>query len=359
MVRIGIPRTLWYYSYYPFWQKFFTGIGVQVVLSPPTTRATMDAGVAACVSEACLPVKVYFGHLQELARRKVDYIFAPRLVCLNEKRVFCPKFLGLPDLVRRSGLTLPPLLEVRLDRRDGPHFLLAACLRLGKRLGIKPMTTVQAFISALRVQHAYVGRLQRGEPPVGVNLKERLGGTLPDEDDAAPGVPATPAAAQGTPGAPAEHLPPPAAARGRTLEVALLGYPYLIFDEHLNLGLLKKLRSMGVAFRSAETLPEKALQAQNGRFPKRLFWHYSDIAVRSGYHFLAPEHPEVDGVIHVTAFACGPDAVVDKMLELEAERHRRPYLNITLDEQSGEAGYVTRLEAFVDMLRRKEALSRG
>ena len=38
----------------------------------------------------------------------------------------------------------------------------------------------------------------------------------------------------------------------------------------------------------------------------------------------------------------------------KAKRFNKPLLNLTIDEQTGEAGFITRLEAFVDMLFRKK-----
>ncbi|HYG58065.1 MAG TPA: acyl-CoA dehydratase activase-related protein [Symbiobacteriaceae bacterium] len=324
-MRIGIPRTLWFYSYAPFWQRFFTELGARVVVSPPTTRSILDEGVAACVSEACLPIKVLFGHLDALAGR-VDYIFLPRLVCLHSDRLYCPKFLGLPDLVRHSGMTLPPTLEVRLDRRTGPLFLLKACLQLAEQLGMSRWRALRAYTRSLVAHRQYRRHLLQGGLPAGAR-------PTPTPDRA-----------------------PPA---GGPLSVAVVGYPYLIFDDYVNLGLLAKLAARGVTYRTAETVPDWLLRRQNRAFAKRPFWHYSDVAARAGYHFLAPGAHQADGVIHITAFACGPDAVVDKMLELEAERRGSAYLNITLDEQSGEAGYITRLEAFLDMLERKGAAARA
>jgi predicted nucleotide-binding protein (sugar kinase/HSP70/actin superfamily) len=326
-MRIGIPRTLWYWTYGPFWEHFFTRLGLKVVTSGRTTACMVNQGVAACVSEACLPIKVFFGHVQSLAER-VDLLFLPRLVCLYEDRVFCPKFLGLPDLIRHSGLTLPPMLDVRLDRRTGRCFLLRTCLEIGRRLEATGARVAAAFIEALRVQAHHRRGLLHGELPARMRPRgwaaARTAGTAKLSE------------------------------KLRELKVALLGYPYLVFDDHLNLGLFRKLSSLGVGTVTAESVPERALRAQNRAFPKRPFWAYSDLIARAGYHFLGPGSDEVDGVIHLTAFACGPDAVVDKMLELEAERRRRPFLSLTLDEQSGEAGYVTRLEAFVDMLRRRK-----
>ena len=39
-VRVGIPRTLWYFTYAPFWETFFHELGAESVVSPATTKAT-------------------------------------------------------------------------------------------------------------------------------------------------------------------------------------------------------------------------------------------------------------------------------------------------------------------------------
>ena len=84
-----------------------------------------------------------------------------------------------------------------------------------------------------------------------------------------------------------------------------------------------------------------------------LVWHYSNQVIRATYHFF--EEKMIDGLIHVTAFGCGPDAMVDKLLELDCRKQNRlPYLSLCLDEHTGVAGVMTRLEAFVDMLVRRK-----
>ena len=37
-----------------------------------------------------------------------------------------------------------------------------------------------------------------------------------------------------------------------------------------------------------------------------------------------------------------------------SKQFNKPLLNLTIDEHTGEAGFITRLEAFVDMLYRKK-----
>ena len=66
------------------------------------------------------------------------------------------------------------------------------------------------------------------------------------------------------------------------------------------------------------------------------------------------EKGQIDGMIHVTAFGCGPDSMVDRYIELEIKDKKDiPYMSLMIDEHSAEAGMITRLEAFIDMLRRR------
>ena len=61
---------------------------------------------------------------------------------------------------------------------------------------------------------------------------------------------------------------------------------------------------------------------------------------------------QVDGVILLSAFPCGPDAMVNEMLLRRCKGI--PILQLVLDGQSGTAGIETRLESFVDIIRLKE-----
>lgn len=55
----------------------------------------------------------------------------------------------------------------------------------------------------------------------------------------------------------------------------------------------------------------------------------------------------------MTAFGCGPDSILNNFLVREAQKLNLPFMTLTIDEHSGEAGMKTRLEAFTDMVKRK------
>jgi len=61
--KVGIPRAFFYYIYYPAWRTYFESLGYEVVTSPETTKDIVDLGVRDALAEACVPVKIFFGHV--------------------------------------------------------------------------------------------------------------------------------------------------------------------------------------------------------------------------------------------------------------------------------------------------------
>lgn len=72
-------------------------------------------------------------------------------------------------------------------------------------------------------------------------------------------------------------------------------------------------------------------------------------------HFLQDNN--IDGIITINAFGCGPDSIMVERISRAARKFNKPVLNLSVDEQTGEAGFVTRIEAFTDMLFRKKRAS--
>jgi len=55
-------------------------------------------------------------------------------------------------------------------------------------------------------------------------------------------------------------------------------------------------------------------------------------------------------VVYLTNFSCGPDSFL--LSYAEEIMGNRPLLMLELDEHGADAGYMTRVEAFFDVLRR-------
>ncbi len=115
MIKIGIPRALLYYQYYPLWKTFFEELGAEVVISLPTTQAMLSQGLSRVVSDTCLPVKIFCGHVLSLVK-ECGYIFIPAIRSVKSRVYNCSKFLGLPDMTK---VVIPECLPQSIQHRGG------------------------------------------------------------------------------------------------------------------------------------------------------------------------------------------------------------------------------------------------
>lgn len=317
-LRIGIPRALIYYQYYPLWSTYFREMGMEVVLSETTTKAIMAAGSSRMVAETCLPVKVYCGHVLDLVG-KCDYVFIPAIRSIQKNVYNCSKFLGLPDLMKAVVPQCPPILDLDIDASKGKVSLHPDTYNIGRWIKPKPKREKEAAQRAWQAHLAYLEAMKsRGMTPV-----EYLDGQEP----------ASPS--QGQAG----------------LTVAVIGHPYNIYDDFITHRVLHRLNSLGIRVVTPEMAGKENLAAGVEKVVGQPYWTYEDEIVGAGGHFL---DASVDGVILVVSFGCGPDSTMIDVVQRYARRPgARPLLTLVIDEHTGEAGLVTRLEAFLDMVARK------
>jgi predicted nucleotide-binding protein (sugar kinase/HSP70/actin superfamily) len=318
-IKVGIPRALLYYHYYPGWEAFFRTLGAQVVLSDETTKTILDRGVRDAVDEACLPVKLYLGHLANLRDKKVDCIFAPRVVSVERKKYLCPKFLGLPEMARFCVPDLPELLDMEINVHQKHQETRNNLYKLAARINWRPWVIHKALREARAAQEFYEATLRQGKTPSDVfSGNEPAGGT------------------------------------GR-VRVALMGHAYNLNDPYISMNLIERLRDLDVDVVTSEMLRPQDICRGTHCLEKDIFWTFGKELMGAAFHL--HEQGDIQGMILVASFGCGPDSLVCEMVERVYKRNKKvPVLLLTLDEHTGEAGVVTRIEAFVDMLRWRDAM---
>ena len=320
-MKIGFPRALFYFDYFPFWFGFFRQLGIEVVTSPPTNRKIMELGLKAASDETCLPIKLLSGHIQVL--KDVDAIFLPRIVSVEEATYCCPKFLGIPE-----SLSLPaevPVLTVTLNWRKGEYRVIRELEKFGDILGRTKADVYEGYLEGQRQQRKF-NTLRCA----GWDFEKSI-----DEIECSSGN-----------GSISDLL-----VETKALKIALVGHSYLTQETYANLNLLKKLREKVEVELIQHVEPEK-IQANQEGLRKKLFWSHAKQIFGACNQFIADK--EIDGIIYLTCFGCGTDSMVQELLARRARESHKPYMVITLDEHSGEAGVVTRLEAFLDMVERRK-----
>ncbi len=152
--------------------------------------------------------------------------------------------------------------------------------------------------------------------------------------------------------------------------IDLVGEVYVVLDQFSNLDIEKELGRLGVhvnrqinlsdwvqasimpsVLRFGKTHEEKARSSARS-FLKR---DVGGDAIESiGDVALAGKHHSADGVVHLLPFTCMPEIVAQNILPNVRCKEDIPVLSLVLDEHMGRAGYITRLEAFVDLLKRRK-----
>jgi predicted nucleotide-binding protein (sugar kinase/HSP70/actin superfamily) len=141
--RIGIPRALMFYRFFPLWRPFFERLGWKVMVSDGVKQKEKII----YFEDSCLPMKLLVTHAAQL-KDKVDHLFIPRLVSVHRTYIMCPKFRGAPDIVRLATEGKVSIIDETVDLRKGGIPLLRSFVKMGEKLGTSRQESRRAFREA-------------------------------------------------------------------------------------------------------------------------------------------------------------------------------------------------------------------
>lgn len=153
------------------------------------------------------------------------------------------------------------------------------------------------------------------------------------------------------------------------LHVDLTGEIYLVCDQFSNQNITRELGKMGVQTRRSLTISSFLKDAI---IPK--VFRKGETHLQRAYRLAKPylmrdiggdslecvsdvayaDERGIDGIIHISPFTCMPEIMSQNIFPAMRENCDIPILPLIMDEQTGKAGYLTRLEAFVDLMRRRK-----
>ncbi len=325
-MTIGIPRGMSFYNNYPFWYGFFTALGIKIVLSDPTTKQTMSEGASLVVTETCLPIKIYLGHILNLIKKGVENIFVPSLQSIAPKIYNCSKIRGLPDLVRNVIKADINIIEPTLDKSAKHQGLYEFLAESVKYFGITNMDEIKkASKQGWRVYNNFLVMMRSG-----MDYKKAMNYAL-----------------QGK-----VFIEEKTDKKSSPINVALISHGYNMYDERATMKIFDKLENMDVKVFTSLMLTDEQMDEGIAAMGQKKYWANENEMIGTAGHYLKDNN--IDGIISINAFGCGPDSLMVDRITRKAKEFGKPMLVLTIDEQTGEAGFITRLEAFVDMLFRKK-----
>lgn len=150
----------------------------------------------------------------------------------------------------------------------------------------------------------------------------------------------------------------------KPIKVALIGEIYTVIEPFTNLYIEDVLMDMGVSSKRNLTPSwwlkdmllkiinlnsRELLKASNEFLPLYIGGHarecVGEAVLASREHF--------DGAIQIFPMGCMPEIVSKAILPTISREKNLPMLSLIVDEMTGEAGYMTRIEAFIDLLERR------
>ena len=308
-LRIGIPRAMSIIDRYPFWSRYFSELGIEVVVSPPTDQKIAADGVELALAQPCYPIQVAHGHALWLLNQGVDYVLAPNVLnaesdeCSTCIAHFCPWSQTLPYVLRTAPKLedhhdkfLAPTLHFQLGREQVKRGMAEAM----RRIGVSRRASDAAVDAAYGAQREFQDRM--------IEAGKKALATLDQT---------------GEPG------------------LVLVGRAYNIYDRNINCDIPRKLRHRY----GANVIPLDFLVTGKEYVEDlhpNMYWN-------SGQKILAAARmistrPSLH-LIYISNFKCGPDSYIKHFTR---EAAGAPLLVLQFDGHGNDAGYMTRCEAYLD-----------
>ncbi len=329
---------------------FLEDLGAEVVLPPPTSRRTVELGVKFSPELICMPFKITLGNFIEATELGADTLLmaAGARKCrfgyyhyLQEiaLKVAGRKFNLVPvtqysatDFIFRLMPSLFNVSPIRVSR--AVYLLLAksALTRdfrrmLNRKRALDFTATEQLVKPALRViaETRTLSEIKRAHQTLKAMFN--LNGDKPQ------------------------------------LRVGLVGEIFFTIDQFANQEIEKKLGQLGV-----EVIFERCLYNHLRHLLRIDFGYLRSRRLARPYLQECPGGEAirtvgeaakfirrgVDGIVHVFPFTCMPENIAFEALQRLCELNRVPLLSLSFDEHTAPTGLVTRLEAFVELLRRRQ-----
>jgi predicted nucleotide-binding protein (sugar kinase/HSP70/actin superfamily) len=343
----------------------FGKVGVEVLVPPPSSRRTLSLGVRHSPEFVCLPYKLilgnfiealemgadtllmvegtglcrlsYYARVLERALEDLGYDFQMVTTRIFERRVF-----GLPRLLKRLSADAPM-----------PEIVSAIKFALSK---VDALDAVEVEVHKVRARETEVG------------AADTLWRAAQESIDSADSYPEL---AQARAIALADLAQVPNDPDYLPLKVGIIGEFYVLLEPFVNLDVERELGKLGVEVHRAVMLSQWTKASLIWR---ALGFSQDDEAHRAAMPFLkrdvggdgwesvgetalATAHG-YDGMVHLSPFTCMPEIIAQNIIPQISQRDGIPVLDITCDEQMGQAGMVTRLEAFVEMMKRRKQKGR-
>lgn len=296
-IKIGIPRALLYYRYGVLWKSFFDSLGCNVVLSPETNRQIVELGTNNTIDECCLSYKIYVGHVIHLSKI-CDYILISRVCDYGKKDKVCTRFNGTYDDIKHKIPTNQIIdYDIEYTKLKFPIF---GFIKIGLKFTKNIPKIIYSYYKAKNKQKKYDINQANNE-------KNKL--SKPNK------------------------------------KILILSHFYNIQDKFISKYITTYLETNNIIPIYSNKFDKKITKQFSEYFSNTIYWKYQKEMIGSLYY----TKNMIDGIIFISTYPCGIDALVNNLVILKNKE--LPILNLVIDENITEVSLETKLESFIDILK--------
>jgi predicted nucleotide-binding protein (sugar kinase/HSP70/actin superfamily) len=336
-------------------QSLFRNLEIDFLPPPPITKRTMELGARFSPEFVCLPFKINLGNFIEALNLGADVLFQ------SGGRGACRygSYLEVQERILRDlgfNFTMTRLFDAtnlketwRVLKRLNPAVSVsrlygAARITFAKIWAIdriedsvrRMRCRFSDHMQVDRLQEEFLARIDRAETrtelrKLVLEFEQRMNNTQQNSGE-------------------------------EPLKIGIVGELYVVMEPFSNMNLEKQLGQMNV-----EVVRPLCLSGMLKDFFYFGAYHRRCIKIAKPYlRFNCCAHSNVsvaeaiifakdgfDGLIHVKPHACMPEVTAMAAIRRVSKDHSFPALSFSFDEHTSEVGVRTRLEAFVELLRRR------
>jgi predicted nucleotide-binding protein (sugar kinase/HSP70/actin superfamily) len=328
----------------------------ELIIPPPTSQRTLNLGVKYSPQEACLPFKLTLGNLIEACELGADTLLQARgtgicrlgYYAKDQEQIL--RDLGYDvhfvtiDVSRHKLASILQLIKGMCDGAPWPRIISIFRFGIGKLFALDKIEKVVQKTRAVELEKGKADQIYR---------------------DAVRAIDAV------SKGSEVKHLTRqyiemlhkvPKDPTFDPLKVGIVGEIYVVLEPFANMDIEVELGKLGVEVRRTMSISRwikyslflNPLGVDEWKEVHKAAMPYLKRDVGGdGWESVgekvihAREHS--DGLVHLAPFTCMPEIVAQNIMP--ATKEDIPVLSVLCDEQMAKPGMITRLEAFVDLLK--------
>ena len=342
-------------------KALFDGLGIDYVMPPQNNDDALNIGTKYSPEEICLPFKIMIGNYIQAIEQGADTIILTGSCGPCRLGEYCELQM---NLMKNLGYDLD-FIVLDMPKDIGMKELLKRIAKIGststksrfeKLKAAKDAITVMNLIDETEALSHYLAGYEKNKGECKNLLQqckiEAMKCSTPDEmialiKDYKNKI---------------EYIP--IDINKNPLKIALIGEIYTVIEPYSNFYIEDKLMDYGVSSKRGMTpswwLKNMALSPAkiNSLKIKKSSREYLSMEIGGHARECIGEavlsHEEgFDGAIQIFPMGCMPEIVSKSILPSISKDYDYPIMSLVVDDMTGEAGYITRVEAFIDLLERR------